>query len=100
MKLKKWLLGVMALALVSALAAQPNAPAGLKQEQVPLHPWQAALPRLIAEAYFTNLNDGDKIETPFLVKFGLSGGWGIAPISKPVAGNSQASVVWAPVCKA
>ena len=88
MKLKKWLLGVMALALVSALAAQPNAPTGLKQEQVPLHPWQAALPRLIAEAYFTNLNDGDKIETPFLVKFGLSGGWGIAPISKPVAGKS------------
>jgi Domain of unknown function (DUF4399) len=53
-----------------------------------LHPWQATLPRLAAEAYFTNLKDGDKIETPFLVKFGLSGGWGLAPIAKPSQGKS------------
>lgn len=48
-----------------------------------LHPWQAAAPRLTAEAYFTNLQDGDQIETPYLVKFGLSGGWGLAPIAQP-----------------
>ena len=48
-----------------------------------LHPWQAAAPRLTAEAYFTNLQDGDRIETPYLVKFGLSGGWGLAPIAQP-----------------
>ena len=48
-----------------------------------LHPWQAAAPRLTAEAYFTNLKDGDQIETPYLLKFGLSGGWGLAPIAQP-----------------
>ncbi len=48
-----------------------------------LHPWQAAAPRLTAEAYFTNLKEGDQIETPYLVKFGLSGGWGLAPIAQP-----------------
>lgn len=48
-----------------------------------LHPWQAAAPRLTAEAYFTNLNDGDQIETPYVLKFGLSGGWGLAPIAQP-----------------
>jgi Domain of unknown function (DUF4399) len=53
-----------------------------------LHPWQAALPRLTAEAYITNLHDGDKIETPFLLKFGLSGGWGLAPIAKPARAKS------------
>ncbi len=53
-----------------------------------LHPWQAALPRLTAEAYFANLKDGDKIETPFVAKFGLSGGWGLAPIAKPSSGKS------------
>ncbi len=47
------------------------------------HPWQAAAPRLTAEAYFTNLKDGDRIETPYLLKFGLSGGWGLAPIAQP-----------------
>lgn len=36
--------------------------------------WQAALPKLRSEAYFTNLNDGDTIETPCLLKFGLPGG--------------------------
>ncbi|MES2838988.1 MAG: DUF4399 domain-containing protein [Pseudomonadota bacterium] len=47
------------------------------------HPWQAAPPRLTAEAYFTNLKDGDQIETPFVAKFGLTGGWGLAPIAQP-----------------
>ncbi|QHE85024.1 DUF4399 domain-containing protein [Hydrogenophaga sp. BPS33] len=46
-----------------------------------LHPWQAPPPRVAAEAYFTNLKDGDRIETPYLLKFGLSGGWGLAPIA-------------------
>ncbi len=46
-----------------------------------LHPWQAPPPRVAAEAYFTNLKDGDRIETPYVLKFGLSGGWGLAPIA-------------------
>jgi hypothetical protein len=41
-----------------------------------------------AEAYFTNLKSGDRIETPYVLKFGLSGGWGLAPISKPMGGKS------------
>ncbi len=71
-----------AQATAPAAPAEPEAsPAG------PLHPWQAALPRLTAEAYFTNLKNDDKIETPFLVKFGLSGGWGLAPITTPSKGK-------------
>ncbi len=66
------------LATPDRLAASPTS----------LHPWQAALPRLTAEAYFTNLKDNAKIETPFRATFGLSGGWGLAPISKPIDGKS------------
>lgn len=78
------------LSLLSLCHAQsppppPNLPAPVA---APLHPWQAALPRLTAEAYFTNLQDGAKIETPFRMTFGLAGGWGLAPISKPIAGKS------------
>ena len=53
-----------------------------------LHPWQAPTPRANAAAYFTNLKDGDVIETPFVLKFGLSGGWGLAPIAKPARAKS------------
>ncbi|MBA3625087.1 MAG: DUF4399 domain-containing protein [Methylibium sp.] len=37
------------------------------------------------ETYFTNLRDGDRIETPFLLKFGLAR-YGLAPIVKKVPG--------------
>ena len=40
------------------------------------------------EAYFTNLQNGAKIETPFRITFGLSSSWGLAPISVPQAGKS------------
>ncbi|WP_291143033.1 DUF4399 domain-containing protein [Hydrogenophaga sp.] len=53
-----------------------------------LHPWQVPPPRLSAEAYFTNLKDGDRIETPYVLKFGLSGGWGLAPIAQAGHGKS------------
>ncbi len=88
----------LCLALTSAIFAtffsslcQAQSPAGpdrLAASPTLLHPWQAALPRLTAEAYFTNLKDDAKIETPFRATFGLSGGWGLAPISKPVDGKS------------
>lgn len=65
------------LVLAGAVQAQTTPP---PEKQ---HPWQAAPPRLTAEAYFTNLKDGDRIETPYLLKFGLSGGWGLAPIAQP-----------------
>ncbi len=50
-----------------------------------LHPWEVPAPRLSKDAYFSNLKDGASIETPFLLKFGLTG-FGLAPIVKPVAG--------------
>lgn len=65
--------------MLMASAAQAQSPSATDKP----HPWQAAAPRLTAEAYFTNLKDGDRIETPYLLKFGLSGGWGLAPIAQP-----------------
>lgn len=51
------------------------------------HPWLASAPQTANEAYFTDLQDGARIETPYLVTFGLSGGWGLAPITVPVSGK-------------
>lgn len=82
-------LAVWFLLLPWGRAQSPSVVPNLAQPvAAPLHPWQAALPRLTAEAYFTNLQDGAKIETPFRMTFGLAGGWGLAPISKPIAGKS------------
>lgn len=74
-------------ALAQTQAADPTAEAIASAEPTAIHAWQAALPRLTSQAYFTNLKDGETIETPFLVKFGLSGGWGLAPISKASKGK-------------
>ena len=52
------------------------------------HPWQVPPPQGTAQAYFVNLANDDKIETPFLVRFGLAGGWGLAPIAAPTGGKS------------
>lgn len=80
--------GVVCLVMWSASAlAQAPTPAAAVAARV-LHPWQAPTPAGTAEAYFTNLKSGESIETPFLLKFGLSGGWGLAPISKPLGGKS------------
>lgn len=50
------------------------------------HPWLSSpLRTQQPETYFTNLRDGDSIETPFVLKFGLSR-YGLAPIVKPVDG--------------
>lgn len=45
------------------------------------HPWVRPPPRLDKETYFSNLKDGDSIETPFVAKFGLTG-MGLAPAGK------------------
>lgn len=47
------------------------------------HPWIAMPPKLAPEAYFSNLKDGQEIEAPYVVRFGLTG-IGIAAITKPV----------------
>ena len=54
----------------------------------PLFKWQATPSRQGAEAYFTNLQNNARIETPFLATFGLTSGWGLAPISVPQGGKS------------
>jgi Domain of unknown function (DUF4399) len=78
------LLSISICLIPLATHAQPIAPPPAIAADAPkAHPWQAAPPRLTAEAYFTNLKDGDQIETPYLVKFGLSAGWGLAPIAQP-----------------
>ncbi|MDR7148147.1 hypothetical protein J2W49_000075 [Hydrogenophaga palleronii] len=69
---------LLAIAWVSPAFGQTAPDAG----GATLHPWQTPPPRLTSEAYFTNLNDGDQIETPYLLKFGLSGNWGLAPIAQ------------------
>lgn len=48
------------------------------------HPWVTASPRLEKNAFFSNLKSGDVVDSPFVVKFGLSG-IGIAGVSKPVS---------------
>lgn len=65
------------LALILALTA----PAVQAQEAI--HPWQIAQPRFIKKSYFSNLKSGSVIETPFLLKFGLTG-IGLSTIAKPV----------------
>ena len=48
------------------------------------HPWISSPLRMQQpESYFTNLKDGASIETPFLLKFGVSR-YGIATIDQPV----------------
>jgi Domain of unknown function (DUF4399) len=66
-----------------AVTAQP-----IERQVQDLHPWQVPRVGSQAQAYFSNLSADAKIETPFVVKFGLSDGWGLAPISAPVSGKS------------
>jgi hypothetical protein len=50
------------------------------EPEVTTHPWQSNVFGTKAEAYFSNLENGASIETPYLLKFGLAGGWGVSPI--------------------
>jgi hypothetical protein len=72
---------VLAMSLGLMAAALPAAADGA-------HPWVVPPPRLNKTAYFSNLTDGASIETPFLLKFGVTG-IGIAPIVKPVSGTGH-----------
>lgn len=78
----------LALALGGAVCLAQEAPKLIAPSPQPLHAWQVPPPQGAAEAYFVNLRNNDKIETPFVVKFGLSGGWGLAPIAAPTGGKS------------
>ncbi len=69
-------LGCVALAL---LALPPLAQAQtVVQNAAKKHEWLAKAPREEAQARITNLSSGDNVESPFVVKFGMSH-WGIAP---------------------
>jgi hypothetical protein len=85
--MRRWMRVVAAAGVLGGTAvaqAQTESPEAPRVS----HPWQVPAPRAAADAYFTNLKSGDKIETPYLVKFGLSGGWGLAPVVKPMGGKS------------
>jgi hypothetical protein len=79
-----WIAAIGMLGGTGVVLAQTEMP---ETPRVP-HVWQVPAPRAAADAYFTNLKSGDKIETPYLLKFGLSGGWGLAPVAKPMGGKS------------
>ena len=75
--------GAVALAAAQATAVIEEGPA---KYEAPIHPWIAVPPRFSPDAYFTNLTDRQKIETPFVAHFGLSMR-GIVPAGK-TAGNA------------
>jgi len=56
--------------------------------QAPLHPWLVPPPKYDPQAYFTNLRAEAKVQSPFVVKFGMSY-WGIAPAGQdfPLTGH-------------
>ena len=76
-----------ALYLLAALALtlSKNNFAQVKSQQ---HEWLVGAPRLEASARITNLKDGDQVESPFVVKFGMSH-WGISPADydQPLTGH-------------
>jgi hypothetical protein len=76
---------VLAAAPIAPTAAAPAAPAA---PEPPLHGWLMPPPQSEKRAYFSNLADGASIETPFVLRFGLSGE-GLASINgvAPGAGH-------------
>ena len=71
-----------------AQAQVPAPSAATVSDYTVLHPWLAPSPNTTSDAYFTNLQDGAKIETPYRMTFGLGGGWGLAPITSLAKGKS------------
>lgn len=58
--------------LLFALFAAGALPAAAMEPEVLAHPWVVPPPNREPQAYFTNLQDGDKVETPFVLRFGLA----------------------------
>ena len=72
--------------LAGAAAGQPAAPAASPatvpaESDLLRHPWVVPPPGREPQAYFTNLADGAKVTSPFVVRFGLSMR-GIVPAGK------------------
>jgi hypothetical protein len=68
---------------VASLALAAGPPALAAPGDVPLHPWVVPPPDLQPSAHFTNLKEGDQMQSPFVVKFGLSMR-GLVPAGKTV----------------
>src|SRR5688572_22699735 len=64
-----------------AMACSPAAGQQPPEPEVLRHPWVVPPPARQPQAYFSNLSDGAKVESPFLVRFGLSMR-GIVPAGK------------------
>ena len=62
--------GAMVLLFAGSVGADAQAP--LDTAEIIPHPWVVSSPSREPETYFTNLKDGDKRETPFVARFGLS----------------------------
>jgi hypothetical protein len=69
MNIKRKLASLL-LAGTAALAVVPTAIAS--EPEVLAHPWVVPPPNREPEAYFTNAKDGDVVEAPFVLRFGLS----------------------------
>ncbi|MEO5672624.1 MAG: DUF4399 domain-containing protein, partial [Ramlibacter sp.] len=65
----------------AAFAAQPPERTEQVETGTVNHPWAAPPPNRQPDAYFTNLKSGDIVQSPFVVRFGLSMR-GIAPAGK------------------
>ena len=63
---------VGAAALMLAASCWANAQAPADMSEFIQNPWVVPSPTREPETYFTNLKDGDKRETPFVARFGLS----------------------------
>lgn len=69
--LRSVLLPLAALLLPFGAMGQA-APAAADTADVLAHPWVTPPPNRQADAYFSNLKDGESIEAPFVLRFGLS----------------------------
>lgn len=58
--------------MLPVLAADNTAPPPAEAGDPLVHPWVVPPPHLRADAYFTNLKNGDSREAPFVARFGLS----------------------------
>jgi hypothetical protein len=59
------------LMLAAAAALCGALPAAAAEPEVIAHPWVVPPPQRAPEAYFTNVKDGDVLEAPFVLRFGL-----------------------------
>lgn len=69
--LRSVLLPLAALLLPLGAMGQ-TAPAAADTADVLAHPWVTPPPNRQADAYFSNLKDGESVEAPFVLRFGLS----------------------------